>query len=697
MIQPNELPASIKYKKTIDRSITRLWNMYSTLSTILDKTHKNTPGKALVGQRILMIALIGISKKKVKSWEHALEYFFGTNWKIEAEHFGVPNMLPEGSFENFALEIKELVDTTEFESLFPYIAEGFEYVLSHTEAVTGKKKTKGIYYTPQDVVAYLVDGTLGEYLRQYTERTPDIHDIQRKMRELSILDPACGSGVFLLECLNRLIEFNKKFPGTFGTHSNFILETLSHLYGVDSSDAAVDSCRFMLVYKSVMNNDLDITPYKIWQVVSTRILQADFMFTPIRRNGSCAWSTHEQMPQLRGLFFDSGKSFEDMFPQITNLGFNIIVGNPPYASLDVKQRAWLHQLGYKSVTHPSQPSNTYMVFIEKMLQLANPNSARCSFIVPLSIAYDRGKNTSELRKLIESTPGIWSFLHFDRSPDSLFGDHVKTRNTILFFERNAEAREIYTSRLHRWNSRQRRSLFCNINPVRFPGTICDDGLPRINGELGLDIYLHFEKLPKLDRENSIRCLHRKELINRTSEETLLYAYGTAYNWIPVFRKLPRSLSANHQPYIPQALWGIECNSSEMADMLYACLSSRYSYLLWVMFGDGFHFSPALLRKLPFHTTNFTESQIERLSRLGRKLNAEAQGYVTFSHNAGKIIGNYDMIKCDATLKEIDSAITKALGLSDKHLKYVETTYYDHICAGRTVFKHAETLAKCYTS
>ncbi|GMA49411.1 hypothetical protein GCM10025857_07680 [Alicyclobacillus contaminans] len=705
MAQLNELPVSIKHRKTIDSCITRILNMYSTVSTFLDQTNATALNKVLASQRILMIAIIGISRHRVTSWADALEYFFGADWPTKAEHFGIPSALPQGFFENLALGITELVNIAEFESLFPYIAEGFEYVLSHGEAVIGKKRAKGIYYTPHDVASYLVDETLGEYLRRCIAKKPDTSDIHRKMQELSILDPACGSGVFLLECLNVLVEFNREFVGAL--HSDSIIEALSHLYGVDSSYVAVDSCRFILVYKSIMYEGFDATPYEIWRVVSTRILQADSMLTPIQDGGSCTLSIDEQTSQLGETngnqielpLFGDRRSFENMFPQVfgTRSGFKIIVGNPPYAPLDIEQRAWLHQLGYKSVTHPSLSSNTYMVFIEKMLQLADPNSAKCSLVVPLSIAYDRGKNTTELRKLIESTPGVWRFAHFDRSPDSLFGDHVKTRSTILFFERNADTKRIYTSRLHRWNSRQRQSLFRNITFVRFPGSIRDDGLPRIGGELGLDIYLRFEKLAKLDLAGPIRCLHNKELINLTSRETLIYAYGTAYNWIPVFRRLPRSFDGAHEPYIPSTLWGIECSSPKIADMLYACLSSRYSYLLWTMFGDGFHFASTLLRKLPFHTNNFTGPQIESLSRLGHKLNTEAQAYVMFSHNAGKVIGNYNMVKCDATLREIDLALTKAFGLSDEHLRYVEVTYYDHICAGRTAFKHAEALARYYTS
>lgn len=698
MAHQNELPASIKHRKIIERSISHILKMYSSISTFLQHNETSPLDKAISSQRVLMIALIGLSNRRTTLWTEALQYFFGQDWVEKANQFGVPDVMPPRVFEKLIHGLVQLIDTAEFEILLPYIVEGFEYAVADEEEVTGKKKAKGIYYTPHDVVTYLVDGTLGAYLEECTESTSDTNTIQRKMRELSILDPACGSGVFLLECLDRLVRFHM----AFGRDPESILEMLSPLYGVDISPIAVDSCRFMLTYRLLKHCGLEVVPHDIWRLVSTNILQADSMFTPARSHGLYPEHTGQEpyhpdgttnptaLPILSGM-----RSFEHMFPGVFagGSGFKIIIGNPPYASLNLEQRKWLNQLGYASATYPSLPSNTHMVFIEKMLELADPIHARCSFVVPLSIAYDRGKNMIQLRKLIESTAGEWKFAHFDRSPDSLFGDHVKTRNTILFFNRNPHVKEMYTSQLHRWNSRQRQSLFRNIDYVKLPEEISAEGIPRIGGKLGLDIYLHFKKLAKLDADTTIRYFVSKAQIEQASMHNRIYAYGTAYNWIPVFRELPRSWDENGQPYVPSGLWIIQCDSPQSADMLYACLSSRYCYLLWIMLGDGFHFSPSILSKLPFHRDNFTKAQIETLSHLGRKLNYEAQRHVTRSHNAGKIIGNYDMIECDTILKEVDMTLTNAFDFSDEHLKYVETAHHNHIRAGRTIFKHVEMLVK----
>ncbi len=63
-----------------------------------------------------------------------------------------------------------------------------------------KRKQQGIYYTPKYIVDYIVEQTLGKLLE---ERGGDPEFV----RHLAVLDPACGSGSFLIAAYQKLLEF----------------------------------------------------------------------------------------------------------------------------------------------------------------------------------------------------------------------------------------------------------------------------------------------------------------------------------------------------------------------------------------------------------------------------------------------------------------------------------------------------------
>jgi len=105
-----------------------------------------------------------------------------------------------------------------------------------------KRKSQGIYYTPQFVVRYIVQNTLGRLLREGA----DPH-------QLRVLDPACGSGSFLIEAFDVLdrwlaqhgSEQDKQFPQRRRLR---ILQ--ENLYGVDLDEQAVEVARLNLLLRA---------------------------------------------------------------------------------------------------------------------------------------------------------------------------------------------------------------------------------------------------------------------------------------------------------------------------------------------------------------------------------------------------------------------------------------------------------------
>src|SRR5208337_3580177 len=120
------------------------------------------------------------------------------------------------------------------------------------------------------------------------------------------------------------------------------------------------------------------------------------------------------------------------FPTVTS-GFDVIVGNPPYAA--VGDRSALHELSgeFRSFSPESAiRDNLYPLFVETMWRLADVRHHASGLVVPLSIAYHRSHQLVACRRAMRDVGGHWHCAFFDREPHALFGEDVKTRNAILF-------------------------------------------------------------------------------------------------------------------------------------------------------------------------------------------------------------------------------------------------------------------------
>ena len=124
------------------------------------------------------------------------------------------------------------------------------------------RKSGGVYYTPTYVVRFIVENTLGKFLPGKT--IP-------KIRNLSIVDPACGSGSFLIEAYRLLLDWyldqyvragasqysQGKDPKIFGSEQTgwkLTIEEkkrilLRHIYGVDLDPQAVEIAKLSLCLK----------------------------------------------------------------------------------------------------------------------------------------------------------------------------------------------------------------------------------------------------------------------------------------------------------------------------------------------------------------------------------------------------------------------------------------------------------------
>jgi adenine-specific DNA-methyltransferase len=239
---------------------------------------------------------------------------FGRNYdsKLFAPHYCETWMADDGVFVEI---IKGLYGTKDgyrydFSAISADVLGGIYeqylgYVQSKSKNVAEKQKSKrkssGIYYTPRYIVEYIVKETLGEVLKNTK---------QKDIPKIKVLDPACGSGSFLIAAYNRILS-NIEKPSMLSGFQ--ILK--ENLFGVDLDVQAVEIAQLNLLLKVL--------------VTKTKL---PTLSHNIRSGNSLISEGDENLKP-----FNFNKEFKDVFEQE---GFDVIVGNPPYIKEDTNRLAF---------------------------------------------------------------------------------------------------------------------------------------------------------------------------------------------------------------------------------------------------------------------------------------------------------------------------------------------------------------------
>ncbi len=235
------------------------------------------------------------------------------------------------------------------------------------------RKSGGIYYTPSFIVHYMVDNTLGERIRDL-EAKDGLQSIE-KVKDIKIIDPACGSGSFLIYAykvlaeyykrmnhvieieLNKLLaigpkadmfkrmELLRKLPEPLPEYPHYILE--KQIYGVDLDPEAAEIAAVNLTMQAFADSKKEKLPL---------ILNKN-----VRVGNSLISGTGEELQKIYGDSWREQKAFNwaEEFPEIMSRGgFDIVVTNPPYVG----------NKGHKEEFQPIQQSNLG-IFYERRMDL----------------------------------------------------------------------------------------------------------------------------------------------------------------------------------------------------------------------------------------------------------------------------------------------------------------------------------------
>jgi len=267
------------------------------------------------------------------------------------------------------------------------------------------KKAGGVYYTPTYIVDYIVKHTVGKLLEG---KTP------KQAAKLRILDPACGSGSFLLGAYQHLLNWHRDWyvaadpakhkKQLYQVPGGWRLPTaekkrilLSNVYGVDIDPQAVEVTKLSLLLK-VLEGESKETLENLFRLFHERALP------DLASNIKCGNSligTDFFNGQQRTLFEDEEMyrinvfDWTNAFPEImTGGGFDAVIGNPPYGALITEVEIdYLHRK-FEATT---KDIDTYCKFMEQACRLSKPEG-KISMIVPTG--WYSGPKFSGLRRFI---------------------------------------------------------------------------------------------------------------------------------------------------------------------------------------------------------------------------------------------------------------------------------------------------------
>ncbi|HUN01148.1 MAG TPA: N-6 DNA methylase, partial [Halothiobacillus sp.] len=298
------------------------------------------------------------------------------------------------------------------------------------------KKAGGVYYTPTYIVRHIVHQTVGNILEGKTPAQASGEDKRVKgAAPVRVLDPACGSGSFLIEIYQYLLDWYQKQYEADGAEkytkgkqpklyqiaqSKWRLSIaekrrilLTHIYGVDIDPQAVEVTKLSLLMKVLEGENGDA-------------LAAQMNFFHIRalpdlgRNIKCGNSLID--PRIYGtqqptLFSDeqyeviNAFDWSEEFPFLKDgTGFDAVIGNPPYLNIDSVWGKGDPRLAAIKAQYPAiynDKTDIYYYFIAKAVTLA---SRYVSFIC--SRAFLESYKGDKLRQFVVDNAQVASVIDF---------------------------------------------------------------------------------------------------------------------------------------------------------------------------------------------------------------------------------------------------------------------------------------------
>lgn len=343
---------------------------------------------------------------------------------------------------------KELLNIVDFNpNEYVHVSGKYSYIeiqniLSTLNEKESNRKSKGVYYTPNDVVSFIFSNTVKSLygiIKKSNLHVQDLNGVPYRSfcYEKTVFDPTCGAGEFLLVALATKLDL-------VDLHQTDVVNT--------------DLCKIVhTIYGNDINQD------------STTITKFRIFIYLLNRYGSekiCGFSK-----ELHRNF--SNNDFINLDTQF-NEKFDIIIGNPPYVEDSKSETAPVVRYG-----------NVYANVLDNASNCLASNGVM-GFIIPLSyISTPRMKKIRNI--LIDKLSEQYILSYCDR-PDCLFPSvHQKLSILIASHKEENTESKIFTGNYQFWYKEERDDLFKNVSTIlnRFSK---EEYIPKLGSPYDQQIY-----------------------------------------------------------------------------------------------------------------------------------------------------------------------------------------------------------------
>ena len=309
------------------------------------------------------------------------------------------------------------------------------------------RKAGGVFYTPQYIVDYIVEHTVGKLLEG---KTP------KEAAKIKIVDPACGSGSFLLGAYQYVLDWHRNYyalhlPPSKGKKTEPLTPDgqltieekkrilSNNIFGVDLDVIAVEFAKLSLLLKCMEGEHANV--FQRLKLYGERLL-------PNIDGNICCGNSLVDVD-----FYDDDLddtvirplSWKKTFPQVFREGgFDVVIGNPPYVSIRTTD--------FNSAIKPYFKSHyklavgqydLYALFVERAEKILAENG-KCGFIMPKRMATN--ETFQQLRQFYRSQLLLESYVD---SGMPFAGASVETNMLIATKRTELDSQEINVYKLDR--------------------------------------------------------------------------------------------------------------------------------------------------------------------------------------------------------------------------------------------------------
>ena len=493
----------------------------------------------------------------------------------------------------------------------------YQKILSNINEKGKLRKSKGVYYTDDDVTNFLVANSFLQYTLSGTNKVYAFNQAfnllkskcdMQKVINVSVFDPTCGAGQFLISSLKIKLSLLKIQKSNI--LDNDYLMIVNSLFGNDISELSIK-----------------ITQCRIFSLIAPKL--------------NSLYSLKKLVIILKHNF--SSYDFVYDIPKQLDNKFDIILGNPPYVEYKDLDKRPLYML-YNSYANVLYNASYFL-----------KEHSFVSFVVPISFVST--KRMDKIRKFFYELYSKITVLNFSDRPDCLF-DGVHQKLSLILSEKNSHSNlcNIFSSSYKYWYKSERPEIFNNLEILRLENKFInefDDQIPKISNCMELSI---IKKLT-LKKNISLKSIleNKEKLLNKQ-----LFLNMRQTFWCKCFSYNPGTS-------------GYKCFNvdSRYYYIVLCLLNSSLFYFFWVIVSDCWHITnkELSLLKVP-QLSNDTSDNFKCYEQLSKLLEKELELTKKYVGTV-QVAYEYKHKSCKHLIDQIDDKLGQLFNLSEKEIEYIK--------------------------